>query len=244
MHKSTLCWYAGIAIIGFTFSITHAQSLAKIELIEGKASIRRSGAADWTDAKIGISLKAGDIVYTRAESFCVVQYAGGTTLRMNEETKILIEEISEKKTKTSISIGHVWVNMQKLVTSKSSFELSSPTATAAIRGTIFDMNTLKDSSTDVCVFEGKVLVGPGNAFQSKSPTNTAAKEPPHEIPGPQEIPGPYEVTLEQWRTIVNNQMISVRKDGKFSINNFEPEKKMAQDAFVKKNLVMDKAMEK
>lgn len=244
MQKTALYRFTGIIILAGMFSIVRAQSAAKIDLIEGKASILRNGASEWRDAKINQPLSIGDVVYTRNESFCVIKYNSGAVLRMGEETKIILQEVTDKGSKTATPIGHVWVNMQKLVTSKKSFELSSPTATAAIRGTIFDMNTGQDSSTDVSVFQGKVMVGPGSALKSALPQNTMEKESRHEVPGPEEIPGPYEVTLEQWRTIVDGQMISVRKDGKFSVQKFDEKKKAADDEFVQKNLVMDKELEK
>jgi hypothetical protein len=64
---------------------------------------------------------------------------------------------------------------------------------------------------------------------------------PTEVPGPEEVPGPYEVTLQQWRSIVAGQQISVRADGTFAQKDFDM-KAAAEDAFVKKNQELDKKL--
>lgn len=225
------------------FANVRADSAAKIRRIEGKVSVLRKGAEKWSDARVDMPLNVGDAVYTRKESFAEVMYNTGEILRMDEETKITINEATSKRSKTSTPIGNIWVNIRKLLSSKKQFELSSPTATAAIRGTVFNMNTKQDSSTDVSVFKGKVAVGPSKDFEKKMKKKTIEPEGRHEVPGPEEIPGPYEVTLQEWRTIVSGQMISVNKDGKFSEKKFDADK-AAKDDFVKKNLEMDKELEK
>ena len=168
-------------------------------------------------------------------------FFGDRSTKLNVDiNKVTIDEVTARGTKSSTPIGNIWANMRKLTMSKKEFELSSPTATAAIRGTVFHMNTKKDSSTDVSVYKGKVSVGPNKEKQKKKPAQPTGR---HEIQGPTEIPGPYEVTLDQWRMIVAGQMISVNKEGKYSEKKFDADK-AAQDDFVKKNLELDRSFEK
>lgn len=227
-------------IIGACVLASYAESAGKISLIEGKVSVLKKDAETWRDACVNMPLEVGDAVYAMGESFAEIVYTSGAILRMDEETKVIIEAVSDKGIKTNTPVGNVWGNMRKLVTSKKEFELSSPTATAAIRGTVFAMNTRQDSSTDVSVYEGKVAVGPSKEAQQVAPLQSQER---HEVPGPSEIPGPYEVTLDQWRTIVAGQMISVNKEGKFAQKKFSVDK-ASKNSFVKKNLAMDKNLEK
>lgn len=53
--------------------------------------------------------------------------------------------------------GTLMTNVKKLVDEKSSFEFETPTATAAIRGTILGLDVTKDK-TLVKVYEGTVTV--------------------------------------------------------------------------------------
>lgn len=235
------------AVCSIVFS-AGAESVAKITSIEGTASVLRKSAADWRNAKPGTPLEVGDQVYTREESFAEIRYAAGAVLRMDEKTKVTIEASSEKTVKTKSAIGSVWVNMQKLISTGKSFEVSTPTAVAAIRGTVFDMSYTPDSASYVAVFEGRVAVGPSDSLKKKLEQEKMEKpkpkiEEPVEVPGPEEIPGPYEVSLEQWRTIVAGQKISVRKDGKFAQEKIDMTA-VEKEKFVKKNLEMDKELMK
>lgn len=240
MYKSIVF---ALLFFSFMFSEVYAQSLAKIKTIEGNVSVLRSNSEEWRKALPNMPLKIGDQLFSREESFVEVVFNSGAILRMDENTKIVLEESGEKKTRTANSIGNVWVNMQKLVSSGKEFELASPAAVAAIRGTVFNMSTSDDSSTDVSVYNGKVAVGPSDDLKKKIKQGKKVQmEEPTEVPGPEEVPGPYEVSLEQWQMIVAGQMISVRKDGKFMQQDFDVQEAQQED-FVKKNLELDRELE-
>lgn len=223
-----------------------AESVAKITTLEGTVQVMKKSATDWRGAKPGMALDVGDQVYTQEESFAEIRYSIGTVLRMDEKTKISIEASSEKTIKTKSPIGNVWVNMRKLIATGREFEVSTPTAVAAIRGTVFDMSSVPDSASYVAVFQGKVAVGPSDDLKKKLDQQKKAAtkvEKPVEVPGPEEIPGPYEVPLEQWRTIVAGQKIAVRPDGKFAQQKMDMQA-TEKEKFVKRNLAMDKELMK
>jgi hypothetical protein len=243
MNRLTIL--AAAAVCAIVFSVS-AENVAKITTFEGNVSVLKKGAADWRDAKPGSPLEVGDQVYTREESFAEIRYSIGTVLRMDEKSKVTIEESSEKTVRTKSAIGSVWVNMRKLVSTGKQFEVSTPTAVAAIRGTVFDFSYTPDSATYVNVFEGKVAVGPSDSLKKqleKEKKKPAVKKEHVEVPGPEEIPGPYEVSLDQWLSIVAGQKISVRKDGKFAKEKMDMAA-VEKEKFVKKNLDLDKELMK
>jgi uncharacterized protein YaiE (UPF0345 family) len=236
-----------IVAVGVFACIAKAEAVAKITSIEGVAQVMKKGSADWRNAKPGMPLEVGDQLYTQEESFAEIRYTIGTVLRLDEKTKVSIEMSSDKTIKSKSAIGNVWVNMRKLVTTGKEFEVSTPTAVAAIRGTVYNLSTTKDSTSDVSVYEGKVAVGPSDELKKKLDANKPKEVQPqerHEVSGPEEIPGPYEVSLDQWRTIVAGQKISVRSDGKFSQDKFKADAVAAEKKFVKKCLDMDKELMK
>jgi len=231
-----------LAVILLSVTVcTAAEPAARITLIEGTASILRQGAAEWANARPNMPLSIGDELFCRTESFVEIRYAMGTVVRMNENTKIVVREATGDAVKTDNPIGGVWVNMKKLTGKSKSFEMTSPTAVASIRGTVFQMTTGADSTTAVDVFDGKVAVGPSDELNKML---QAAKPPSPpgesgEVPGPEEVPGPYEVPLEQWTMIVAGQRISVKKNGTYAQDQFDM-KTAGQDSFVKKNQELDK----
>ena len=242
MNKTMAATICAAAISAFA-TIASAEAIATIASIEGNASILRKNAADWRPARPNMSLELGDQLFAREESFVEVRYAIGTVIRLDENTKITLEVANEQAIKTTTGVGKVWINMKKITTKGRKFDVSSPTATASIRGTSYAMSTSSDSTTAVSVYDGKVAVGPGDelARKQKAEKKTTYSERV-EVGGPEEIPGPYEVSLEDWRAIVSGQQISVRKDGKFLQEKFDPKAMAAKDSFIKKNQEMDKQM--
>jgi hypothetical protein len=227
-------------------SFVNAEMIAKIASFEGTVQVMKKGATDWKNARPGMPLEVGDQVYTQAESFAEIRYTIGTVLRMDEKTKVTLESSSEKTVKSKSAIGTVWINMRKLVSTGKEFEVSTPTAVAAIRGTVFDMSYTPDSASYVAVFQGKVAVGPTDDLKKQleqEKKKSAKVEEPTEVGGPEEIPGPFEVPLDQWRTIVAGQKISIRKDGKFAQEKIDM-RAAEKEKFLKKNMELDKELMK
>ncbi len=218
-----------------------AEHAGRIHMLEGEASILRSNAGKWQQIRLNMPVRIGDQIYTREESFVEIRLINGTIMRLDEKTKIVVDSADETGVRTSSSIGNIWVNMRKLVNTGKEFELSSPTATAAIRGTVFQMQTDRDSSTDVSVYSGKIEVGPTKGNNDSDNEGNKPKDRV-EVPGPEEIPGPYEVSLDQWRMIVAGQKISVRGDGKYAQTKFDPEKS-SENSFVRRNRELDIRLE-
>jgi hypothetical protein len=234
---------AGIAlVIGWLFiQVAGAADIAaKITRIEGSADILKKGTDKARAAKVSMPLQIGDVIKSGAETLVEIAYKNGELVRMSENTSMTINESTSKTVKSEVLLGKVWVNMKKLSTPGREFEMSSPTATAAIRGTIFSMSSAADSTTAVDVYNGKVAVGPTGQLVNK--LNQNKKEPiklqePTEISGPSEVAGPYEVSLEQWQIIVAGQRISVHADGKFATQTFDTT--LTEDAFIRENIKLD-----
>jgi hypothetical protein len=246
MKRTTILWIP--ILLALAACGVNADVVAKISSFEGTVQIMKKGSADWKNARLGMALEVGDQVYTQAESFAEISYAIGAVLRMDEKTKVTLESSTEKTVKSKSAIGTVWINMRKLVSAGKEFDVSTPTAVAAIRGTVYNMSTSSDSASDVSVYEGKVAVGPSEDLKKKLEAEkkkaAVRTEKPVEVPGPEEIPGPYEVSLEQWRTVVAGQKIAVRNDGKFAQSKFDAQAAAAKTAFVKKNLELDQELMK
>ena len=216
----------------------YADAAAKITRIEGAAQIMKKSADTWRPARLNMPVQIGDRLATDVESLIEITYRHGAVLRLGELSKCSIRQVSDDAVSTSVPQGNVWVNMKKLSSVGRQFDVSTPTAVAAIRGTIFQLQALPDSSAEVAVFDGKVAVGlSDNGKKRVHSLETVENGGPIEVPGPTEVPGPYEVTLDQWRTIIAGQRISIRSDGRFSTESFDLKKKL--DAFVEKNRALD-----
>ncbi len=233
MNKKILPMSFVILVSFLVFTETFAGSVARIEQLTGNVSVLKKGAEKWRAGRMNMPLNVGDALYSKEESIVEIVFVSGAILRMDENTKVTITEETQKGIKTETSLGNVWANMRKLVATKNEFEVATPIAVCAVRGTVFQTATKQDSSTDVSVFEGKVSVKPGSRKDEKKAPDTQGRH---------EIPGPHEVSLEQWLMIVAGQMISIDRQGVSSEKKIDMEK-VKENIFVKKNLAWDEALE-
>jgi hypothetical protein len=231
---------AVIAIV-LTGSITLAKEpgAARIQLIQGSANVYRAASAKIVAARVGMPVGVGDTLRSQEESFVEVLFDNGEVIRLDENSVLAIDRLDSQNAESSLPVGRVWVNMKKIVSHRS-FDVSTPTAVAAIRGTIYNMRAGEDQSVDVSVYDGKVAVGPSAGLKKKlqsTPSDKPAGGEPVEVPGPTEIQGPHEVTLEQWQTIVAGMRIKIAPHGAFSTSKLE---KIEKDTFISKNISLDR----
>jgi len=137
-----------------------------IKQIVGSVKIRRGTSTTWSDARPKTPLKESDAVRTFMESEAELETSEGTIIKVGENTTIELAKLygDADKQATSVKIlnGAVLANVKKLVSTSSTFDFETPTATAAIRGTVVGFEVSKEM-TKVKVYEGKVWVAPQGA---------------------------------------------------------------------------------
>ncbi len=131
---------------------------ALIKSVTGKAVMYKDGQQ--MKLKAGIEITKAEAIETFASSKCTVLFSTGSTLSLQEKTKVKIKILLPKGIKNELQNGGVLMNVKKLTT-KEDFSVSTPTAVAGVRGTQFYVSYNKDTkSTKVAVREGKVNVAP------------------------------------------------------------------------------------
>lgn len=236
----TLISTAVIAIF-LTGSVVQAKEpgAARIQMIQGSADVFKAATSKSSVARVGMPLGVGDTLRSHQESFVEVLFDNGEVIRLDENSVLAIDRVDSQKAVSSLPVGRVWVNMKKIVSHRA-FDVSTPTAVAAIRGTIYDMRAGEDLSVDVGVYDGKVAVGPSAGLRKKlqsAPSDKPAGGEPVQVPGPTEIQGPHEVTLEQWQTIVAGMRIKIAPHGAFLTSQIET---VERDSFTSKNISLDR----
>ncbi|MDZ7343770.1 MAG: FecR family protein [candidate division KSB1 bacterium] len=212
--------FAGFSSIGLRFP-SPTSAIGKINFIlgrEGEVTIHRANDATWISAKLKMPVAQGDQIKTAAESRCEVKLNDGSIIRIGENSLFDFEHANlskgAKQIDASLKRGRFWANVIKLLGGQDKFEVKSPTAVCAIRGTIYRMEV--DSTTRVAVYDGEVDIGPSPALQQQLQQQPRVPGPPVRIPGPTEIPGPYQITLEQWTRLVQGYQLEIRADGRYA----------------------------
>lgn len=201
-----------------TVSVAMAKGNARVTLLTGKAYLNREGGPKSKPLKTNDVVLQGDTIQTGKNSRIEILLPDSSYIRFGENTKFLLEaaSLNQKDRTRDISVrmllGKVWAKASKLFSGRGRFAISTRTAVAGVRGTVYRMNVSEDSSAVVKVYYGEVLVSSKEqAEKQKGPQSTAGPKP---VAGPHPIPGPHAVSLKEWTHIVSSmQQILIKPDG-------------------------------
>lgn len=221
-----------IILLILSTALFSQQPFGKISLPLGKVDLS-STSNKWTRAKPNQPVFEGNIIRTQAKSRCEITLTGGGKVRIGENSELELNEVDvkpmAKNFNANLKKGNVWVSAKAAFGEKKNIAVRTPTAVAAIRGTKYRAKAGDDESS-VLVYDGKVDVNQAKNYIEKrkekrkgmAPKNTPFKlGPVEEIKAPTQVSGPYEITLEEWVTLAEGMQINVRKDGKYSMFEFD-----------------------
>ncbi len=244
-----------IFLLCFSFAATPRQKPAQtpansarkglFTVVEGNVKKKQMTDEDWIRAQVKTDVNGGDRVRTLPQSRAEMNLAQLDVIRLAPQTTIdivkLYEETKEKKVQTQINLkaGDIWGKV-KSVDAKSSFEVNSDFAGAAITGTVFRLG--HDSTrqeTQLKVYTGEVRIS--NAPE-KMGTLTPQTIQPSSVSGPTQVPGPTQISLEEWLYLVKSyQQITIGANGKIkSVSSFKASDRDERDDWVRWNLQRDR----
>jgi hypothetical protein len=120
-----------------------AQS-GRITELAGTVELKPAGAAAFTAAKDGDPVERSTIVSTGFKSSAVIE-VGSATIIVRPLTRLSLEEIAVREdtetVRMNLRAGRVRVDVNPPSGAKADFTVVSPTATASVRGTGFEMGT-------------------------------------------------------------------------------------------------------
>ena len=191
MHMRTLT--TTLMVLALSFGVSSAFSAdysAEVMTLEGTAQVLRSSSPDKSDLKEGDFLQAGDLLEVGPASFVDLAYdkEWKNLTRISENSRIKI--VSIFPTGLKMDHGNLFAKLGQLPKG-STFEVRTPTAVAAVRGTEFLVSVDEKGSTEVIGFEGRVEVfnlnGQGN-LGDKVELDGAQKTKVVEINQPPSVP--------------------------------------------------------
>ncbi|MDR0330722.1 MAG: FecR domain-containing protein [Chitinispirillales bacterium] len=139
------------------------------------AQVSGSITYDWTPLRQNMVVGEKCEIMTGPESELRLETADGTVLRVEENTHIEVAQLQAVTKKprgknaepeTSVNarfkviFGNLIGNVKKLTSEKPNVRFETPTATAAIRGTVIEIEASKNANTVIRAFDGTILVAP------------------------------------------------------------------------------------
>jgi ferric-dicitrate binding protein FerR (iron transport regulator) len=134
--------------------------VGKAENALGTLTVKRAdGRVDQLKGKGSLPLYEGDECKTERASKAFIRLTDGTQVAMNEETIFLVQARREKGKGVirifKLLVGEMWLKTAEPVP----IEVETPVATAAIKGTEFNIRVQPDGKSTLTVIEGLVEFG-------------------------------------------------------------------------------------
>lgn len=230
-------------VIIFISETKQSEPLCRISYFYGDVS-KRLPPKEWNKPVLDESVIEGEWFKTGFDSKAELSFIDGSVLRIAENSYLQIEGLEGSgnpyiRLKATIHKGRLWAKVKKL-TKKSIFSIKNPIIVAGVRGTVFRIDMLPDTSTRIRVYTGELSVKNEPLIQQQKEKGKLEK--PHQVPGPHKVEGPKEVTMEEWFVIVKAQQeLWISKTGKHEVKDFSMQEDTL-DEWVKWNRQRDKKM--
>jgi hypothetical protein len=182
------------AIIGASNNAFSVEGIGTVVAIRNKAVIERDRKQ--TDAKLKDSILLNDAVQTLEGSRAKMLFIDDSVLTMGEKSRVVIKEFVYSKDQEGKSVFNLIDGKMRSVVGRGGFEVHTPSAVAAARGTVILFETgVRDGrqfTTIICLegtvnvvssdpsIGGSVMLTPGmttTVFQNETPTPPVTAPP-------------------------------------------------------------------
>lgn len=129
-----------------------AETAATIISVQGQGEFSEAEPGPWQPARTEQHLASGNLVRTSEFSRMGLLFSDRTQIRLSENTRLRIKDAANE-TRLQIGIGRAWTQSKTL---PNRLYMETPSATAAIRGTDWDIEVDENGRTMITVLSGEV----------------------------------------------------------------------------------------
>ncbi len=180
MRKPVLLIFANFAILLVVFalltqSLFIVQRVAVTEELAGHVDVQRGGRGAFQPVTKKTYIKTNDVLRAGNDGMAEFKWLDGTRLKLTPNTQLTVKKVSYNTIRKSdssefkLTSGKVFIRIMKSLTPTSKFEVETPTAVAAVRGTIFSV-AVENGKTQIAVYKGQVKVTSGDGKASREKT--------------------------------------------------------------------------
>ena len=128
---------------------------------KGDVMLLPAGSQSWVTLKSAVPLKEGSRLKTGAGAWCQILAGDGTFINLYENSETVVEKLRLDKDGRDYGFnfikGRILWMAAKLKHKLSKFEIHTPSAVCAVRGTDFSIN-VASATTDIGLFEGQLNI--------------------------------------------------------------------------------------
>ena len=197
------------AFISVSALATPVFALEKIRVTwqKGETSIGVNQNGPWQRLKSGMPVISGSFIKTGKDGMVELTMPDNSIIRLASDTLFMVNQALFPKDRlrrfsSKLYIGKMWAKITGVFGGRrGTFNTSTKTAVAGVRGTTYNLKAGIDKSTEISVYEGKVGVGPPLIVEG----------------GPkEEMAWPVQVSEKRWEEIILGklQRLYIGPDGK------------------------------
>jgi hypothetical protein len=108
-------------------------SASTLTVVHGAVLISHAGA-EFTLAREGDVVKAGDTVRTRTGAAAEITYFEGSSVRLEADSEIVLQGLRASHDGPVLTVERAWHVVTKLFAGGSRYEMHAPSSTASVRG--------------------------------------------------------------------------------------------------------------
>ena len=165
---------------------------AVLKELSGKVLVKAKGKRTFVPAAAGDGVSFGDQVETLRGAVVHVVFNDGAAVLVKENSLFGLQG-SARRTVLGFPFGEFLIGLKRKLADKESFKVQTPTAVAAVRGTLFWGKSDVDEGTDYACFASTISITAQGKTIDLLPgqkTHIAAGQPPEE-PSPSAVPLSY-----------------------------------------------------
>jgi hypothetical protein len=149
-------YFTGLTLIVLITAELSAQTpgqkpWAILRELSGRVEIKPPGSEEWIPAEADMPVEQAALISTGFKSTALLAL-GNSTIIIQSLTRLSLEEIIEQQGNEQVQVylrtGRVRAEVRPPVQGKTAFTVRSPMATASVRGTVFDFDTVNLNVTE------------------------------------------------------------------------------------------------
>ncbi len=138
-------------------------SSCTLSILSGEVAVQRQGSSDWERAGDGVILEAGSRVRTSADSYALLTFFEGSSIKLEAGTELEIQHVRSfagggAEIVMKQWLGKTWSRVVKRAAPTSRYEIETPSVHALVRGTLFETIVDETAATTIRTIEGVVSV--------------------------------------------------------------------------------------
>ncbi len=169
MRKAAMLLICAMAIVLFVGvslieSLMVIQRIATVSNVHGVVKVRPHGRMAFVGLGETKRVLSGDVLQTGPDGGLTLTWVDNSRIRVGPSTTMQVLKCQVNRARQSetylfrLDVGQIWVRVLKVLSQTSKFEVATPTATAAVRGTVFSVAVSPAGTTRVSVLKGSVAL--------------------------------------------------------------------------------------